>query len=197
MRQKVWAQQPAEFFAEARVDMDGTLVATTGECKAGMDIAYNGTWGYHPLVVSLANTGEVLSIVNRSGNRPSHEGGRRKLIGCWRFAWPAAFAACWCAGTRTSRRPNIWTAGTTTPACGSSSAWIAWGNCTLADDLPEQAWKPLVRPARYQVKTQPRGRRRNVKERIVDERQFQNIRWKARRWPSSITGRRPVRRRTA
>jgi hypothetical protein len=30
--------------------------------------------GYHPLVVSLANTGEVLSIVNRPGNRPSHEG---------------------------------------------------------------------------------------------------------------------------
>jgi hypothetical protein len=26
------------------------------------------------LIVSLANTGEVLSLVNRSGNRPSHEG---------------------------------------------------------------------------------------------------------------------------
>ena len=54
--------------------MDGTLVSTSGECKQGMDISYQGSWGYHPLVVTLANTGEVLSIVNRSGNRPSHEG---------------------------------------------------------------------------------------------------------------------------
>ena len=43
-RKKVWSEQPAEFFAEAKVDVDGTLVATGGECKAGMDIAYNGTW---------------------------------------------------------------------------------------------------------------------------------------------------------
>jgi hypothetical protein len=34
-----------------------------------MDIAYNGTWGYHALIVSLANTGEVLSILNRPGDR--------------------------------------------------------------------------------------------------------------------------------
>src|SRR5947209_2168748 len=73
-RVEAWAGQPDEFFAQARIDLDGTLVDTTGECKQGMDIAYNGTWGYHPLVVSLANTGEVLSLVNRSGNRPSHEG---------------------------------------------------------------------------------------------------------------------------
>ncbi len=73
-RLKVWAQQPDEFFQEARLDMDGTLVSTTGQCKQGMDISYQGTWGYHPLVVTLANTSEVLSIVNRSGNRPSHEG---------------------------------------------------------------------------------------------------------------------------
>lgn len=54
--------------------MDGHLVGTDGECKEGMDIAYDGTWGHHPLLVSLANTGEVLRLVNRSGNRPSHEG---------------------------------------------------------------------------------------------------------------------------
>ena len=69
-----WAEQPAAFFEQAIIDMDGFLVETTGQCKQGMDIAYDGTWGYHALVLTLANTGEVLSIVNRPGNRPSHEG---------------------------------------------------------------------------------------------------------------------------
>ena len=73
-RVRVWRTQPAAFFAEAVIDADGTLAETTGECKQGMDIAYNGVWGYHPLVVSLANTGEPLFLVNRSGNRPSAEG---------------------------------------------------------------------------------------------------------------------------
>jgi hypothetical protein len=68
-RRNAWSKQPASFFNRATIDMDGTLVATTGSCKAGMDIAYDGTWGYHPLVISLAETGEVLRLLNRSGKR--------------------------------------------------------------------------------------------------------------------------------
>jgi hypothetical protein len=72
-RNKVWQQQPDSYFEEAVIEADGTMVETCGQCKEGMEINYKGQWGYHPQMVSLANTGEPLFIANRSGNRPSHE----------------------------------------------------------------------------------------------------------------------------
>ena len=45
----------------------------------------------------------------------------------------------------------------------------------LADDLPASAWQLLQRRPRYQVKTEPRGRRARVKEQVVREREFKNI----------------------
>ena len=45
-----------------------------------------------------------------------------------------------------------------------------------AGELPREAWKPLVRRAKYVVKTRPRGRRTNVKQAIVEAREFEDIR---------------------
>jgi hypothetical protein len=66
-------------------------VGTAGRCKQGMDIAYEGTWGYHPLVLTLAETGEVLGLVNRSGNRPSHEGAAAEVDRCLELCFRAGF----------------------------------------------------------------------------------------------------------
>jgi hypothetical protein len=176
-RIKVWARQPQEFFDEARIDMDGTLVATTGECKQGMDISYQGTWGYHPLVVSLANTGEVLSVVNRSGNRPSHEGAADEVDRVLEVCFAGGFKKVLLRGdtdfTQT-RHLDRW-------SDDPRVRFLFGMDCTanlhvLADDLPENAWHKLVRPPRWQVRTKPRARPDNVKESIVRQRAFKNIR---------------------
>lgn len=66
----MWAHHSPEFFEEAVIDANRTTEETLGHCNTGMDIACDGRWGFHPLVVALANTGEELGLVHRSGNRP-------------------------------------------------------------------------------------------------------------------------------
>ncbi len=77
-------------------------MVTAGECKQGMDIAYDGTWGYYPVVVSLANAGEILSLINRSSRTKGADVEIDRAIG---FVAKAAFARSWSAAIKTSRRP--------------------------------------------------------------------------------------------
>ena len=46
----------------------------------------------------------------------------------------------------------------------------------MADALPESDWKALERPPRYEIKTEERCRPENVKEQMVKQREFENIR---------------------
>jgi hypothetical protein len=176
-RLKVWAGQPDAFFDEARIDMDGTLVRTTGECKQGIDISYKGDWSYHPLILTLANTGEVLSVVNRSGNRPSHEGCPaevdRALAVCLRGGFRRVLLRGDTDFTQT-KHLDRWSADQRVRFIFGADSTPALH--IVADDLPRNAWKTLRRPARYRVKTQPRARPEKVKQRIVREREFKNIR---------------------
>jgi hypothetical protein len=172
----VWGQQPADFFQQARIDMDGVLVETTGQCKQGMDIAYDGTWGYHVLVLSLANTGEVLSLVNRSANRPSQEGAAAEVDRVLPVLFRGGFQQVLLRGdTKFSQTEHLdrWHAD---PRVRFLFGYEALPNLkALAADLPENAWQTLQRPPRYEVQTQPRDRPDNIKEAIVVQREFENI----------------------
>jgi Transposase DDE domain group 1 len=176
-RLRVWAGQPAAFFEQARVDMDGFLVETTGQCKQGMDIAYDGTWGYHALVLSLANTAEVLSVVNRSGNRPSQEGAAEQVDRALRTCFRGGFRSVLLRGdTKFAQTQHLdrWDDDRRVQFIFGFEA--AANLKAIAEDLPARAWKPLQRPARYAVKTQARQRPDNVKEALVVAREFENQR---------------------
>jgi hypothetical protein len=176
-RLKVWAEQPAAFFEQAILDMDGFLVETTGQCKQGMDIAYDGTWGYHALVLTLANTGEVLSIVNRSGNRPSQEGAATLVDQATAVCFRGGFRRVLLRGDTKFAQTEQLDRWDDEPRVRFIFGYEAKANLQAsADALPARAWRPLQRPARYVVQTRPRQRPDNVKEAVVVARQFENQR---------------------
>jgi hypothetical protein len=177
VRQRVWARQPKEFFELARIDMDGTMTETTGECKEGMDINHDGKWGYQALVMSLAQTGEVLSILNRPGNRPSHEGAPAEVDRALKVCLEGGFRRVLLRGdTDFSQTKHLdrWSDDPRVQFIFGLDQTVA--RHVLADDLQVAAWQELERPPRYEVKTQPRQKPTRVKEQIVRERGFENKR---------------------
>jgi len=176
VRLGVWAEQPDAFFTQAILDMDGMLVETTGQCKQGMDIAYDGSWGYHALLLTLANTGEVLGLVNRSGNRPSHEGAAAEVDRALALCFRGGFCKVLLRGdTDFSQTEHLdrWNADARVRFIFGYNA--VPNLVALAEQIPEKYWQALQRPLRHQVRTQPRQRPDNVKEAVVVRRQFDNI----------------------
>ena len=174
-RLKVWKQQGEEFFEQAIIDADGTLAPTTGECKQGMDIAYNGAWGYHPLLISLANTQEPLFLENRSGNRPSQEGAAARLDQAIELCARAGFRRMLLRGD-TDFSQTRYLDGWNEQGVEFIFGIDAMKNLvSLADGLKAKEWKRLERPPKYEVATAERERPENVKEQIVRERGYRNI----------------------
>jgi len=176
-RLNIWKQQPAAFFAQAIIEADGTMVTTDAECKRGIDINYKGEWGYHPLAVTLANTGEVLRLLNRSGNRPSHEGAAAYFDESIALCRKAGFAKILLRGdTDFSQTKYLdgW------HEQGNLTFIFGYDNCTAlwmkAEELPDSAWKRLHRPPRYEVQTTPRTKPERIKPELVKEHGFTDIR---------------------
>jgi len=178
-RVRVWRAQPAAFFDEAIIDADGTLAETTGQCKEGMDIAYTGVWGYHPLVVSLAQTQEPLFLVNRSGNRPSSDGAAERFDQARALCQEAGFRRITFRGdTDFSQTAHLdrWDAAGVRFVFGYDARPHV---IRAADAVPASAWTPLARPTPSVVQTAPRARPVNVKAAIIVAREFETLRLEA------------------
>jgi len=175
VRSQVWAQQPDSFFDEAVIEADGTIVGTTGECKEGMDLSYKNIWGYHPLLISLANTQESMFIVNRSGNRNSHVGAAEYYDKAIRLCREGGFRKI------TLRGDTAFTQTAFLDGWHNDKVQFIFGMPAIrpmvarARNLPETRWKRLHRRKKYEVATTPRSRPENVKEQIVTDRGYKDV----------------------
>jgi hypothetical protein len=175
-RLRVWEKQPPEFFAEAILEADGSIVPSDAECKQGMDFAYDGQYGYHPLVISLANTAEPLFLFNRSGNRPSQEEADVFLDKAITLARRAGFRKILMRGdTKFAQTKHLdrWDEAKDIRFLFGYEAHDALK--ARADELPAHSYRLLNRPSRYQIKTAPREKPERVKPEIVRERGYENI----------------------
>ena len=174
VRERIWPMVPGLFRGWTYIDIDGTLTGTLGECKQGMDISYKGIWGYHPLIVSLANTKEVLYIVNRSGNVPSHQNSALWLDRAIALVSKHAKKVCLRGDTDFSLTTHFdrWSEKVDFVFGMDAQSWLT----KRADELSESDWAVLERAPKYIVETQERERPENVKEQIVREREFKNFR---------------------
>jgi hypothetical protein len=174
-QQRVWKRLSAAERKLALIDVDGTIAPTTGECKEGMGLSYKGEWGYAPLVVSLANTREVLFAVNRPGNAVSHSMAQPYMDRAIKLVRAGGFKRVRLRGDTDFSLTSHF------DAWDRDGVEFVFGIdahpsfVEKAEALPDRAFRPLLRPAKRKAGSQSRTRPENVKERIVEERGYRNV----------------------
>ena len=74
---RAWAAGAGPGAAPLTIDLDSTIVEVAGRQKQGAGFGYTKRRGYHPLLATRADTGEVLHARMRKGSASSQRGAER------------------------------------------------------------------------------------------------------------------------
>jgi len=143
---RAWAAGlgPPDLGAELTIDIDSSVVETYGLAKQGGSFAYTGVRGYHPLLASLAQTGELLHARLRGGPASSGRGAATFVAETVRRVRDAG-----ATGNLTLRADSGFYAGTVVSACrrhGVAFSITARKNTAIQraiSQIPDVAWRPI------------------------------------------------------
>lgn len=166
------------------VDIDSHVHAIYGNQKEKADFTYKGTYGFHPLVVSVAETHECLRLINRSGNVPSAEGSEK----VFEELFPKLLK-------RTKkvliRGDSAFAAQKLYDVCEQHGQYFAFTSGQqrnfemLGDTIPERSWKVFHSAPEKKVPPCRRKRGRNLRQEMARQRGKLDLQLK-RQWVAEI-----------
>ena len=186
MQERVWHRR----FGRKRsglgiVDLDSHLRHVYGHQKEGADFTYKGGFGYHPLVISLAETQECLRLINRPGNKASAEGAAAQIESLAPML-RRRFESVLVRGDSAFARQDVF------DACDRNSLGFAMVSGQqsnfegLAESLNERAWRAFrAQPPRGRPGHSRRRRGRDLRRRRARERGKRDLELK-RQWVAEI-----------
>ncbi len=77
--ERAWSWGAGPGGAPLVIDVDSTICPVDGKAKQGAGFGYTKVLGYHPILVSRADSGEVLHARMRKGQANTQRGARRFL----------------------------------------------------------------------------------------------------------------------
>jgi hypothetical protein len=165
-RMKVWKKMPRRRRRRATVDIDSHIKEVYGHCKQGADFSYTRKWSYHPLLATLAETGECLRLINRPGSAPSAQGAAQTLRGVFDLTCEA-FDAVYLRGDSKFCQAKIATL-CERPEYSVRFALVKQASPNvrkIADTLAGRAWRPH-RPRLDKQRPPRSGKRRKRRPRL-------------------------------
>ena len=178
VRVRAWSCLPKAKRRQATIDMDSTIKPVYGECKQGADFTYNRKYGYHPLLVSLAETGECLRLINRPGNVSSAEGIEQEIEAVLPLV-SEHFDRVYLRGDSKFCRRDLVTMADQQGACFAFVKEQSPNLPAIAESLPRTAWTPFhshLQKERMSKTGATRKKRPRRKKRIAKQRGYRNLR---------------------